>query len=201
MKMGRIEKWFMNRPHHAKHIISQAERLLQFVKLKEKQKYLEIGCGNGALSKYMAEKYRLNVTAIDVDPEQIELAKRVTKSIQNIRFREADATQLPFQNSEFDIVLSFGVMHHIPNWRDALGEISRVLKAKGYFICFDIIQSKWIAKIGRIFKNKYGIITIREFNSFITQNNFSTIYSTLPNTLIFNHFNAVYQKNQISTHG
>jgi ubiquinone/menaquinone biosynthesis C-methylase UbiE len=195
MKMGRIEKWFMNRPHHAKHIISRAERLLQLVRLEEKQKYLEIGCGNGALSNYMAEKYRLNVTAIDVDPEQIELAKSVTKSIQNIRFKEANATQLPFQNSEFDIVLSFGVMHHIPNWRDALDEIGRVLKAKGYFMCFDIIQSEWIAKIGKIFKNKYGIITIREFNSFIMQNNFSTIYSTLPNTLIFNHFNAVYQKN------
>ena len=39
MKMVKIEKWFMNRPKHAQRTINRAEKLLQFVDLKEKQNF------------------------------------------------------------------------------------------------------------------------------------------------------------------
>lgn len=58
MKLGKIEKWFMNRPKHAKRATGRAEKLLHFVNLKEKQNFLEVGCGNGAVSKYIAKKLK-----------------------------------------------------------------------------------------------------------------------------------------------
>ena len=134
MKMVKIEKWFMNRLQHTKQAINRAEKLLHFVNIKEKQNFLEVGCGNGAVSKHVAQKYLLNVTGVDVDPEQIQLAQESIDDILNIHFLEVDATNLPFPDNDFDVVLSFGVMHHISNWLDALGEIRRVLKPKGYFI-------------------------------------------------------------------
>ena len=194
MKLGRIEKCFMNRPQHAEGTIDRAEKLLRFVSIKEKQNFLEVGCGIGAVSKHIAKKYLLNVTGTDIDPDQIRLAQQNIGNLPNIRFLEADATNLPFQDNDFDVVLSFGVMHHISKWLDALAEINRVLKTGGYFIYWDLVYPKWSANIARLFKDKYGVTTIQDLNLFIANNSFSTIHSSLSKFVIFNHYKAVYQK-------
>ena len=166
MKLGRIEKWFMNRPKHAQRVIGRVERLLKFADVEEEQKFLEVGCGSGEVCRYMAKRYVLNVTGTDVDGEQIKRAQADIDNATNLRFLQADATNLPFGDNDFDIVLSFQVMHHISNWLDALGEIRRVLKPKGHFICVDIVYPRWSAKLGKMFKHKYGITTLHDFDSF-----------------------------------
>jgi len=198
MKLGKIEKWFMTRKHHAEHIINLTDNLFSFVNIKGKQNFLEVGCGNGAVSKHIAKKYRVKVTGTDVDPGMIQLAQENIDNVPNIRFLEADTTSLPFQDNDFDIVLSFGVMHHIPNWLGALDEINRVLKPKGYFIFFDLFYSNWATKIGKFFKNKYGITTMHDLSLFIEKNNFSTIYSSpLSKGLFGNSYQAVYQEGEL----
>ena len=177
MKLGRIEKWFMTRHKHDEYVIGIAEKLLSFVNMKEKQNCLEIGCGDGAVSKHIFKKYNLNVTGTDVDPEMVRLAKKNIGNIPNIRFLGASVTNLPFQDNNYDIVLSFQVLHHISNWLDALKEIKRVLKPKGYLVYFDLLFPRGLAKIGKLFKHSYGIVTLHDLNSFIEKNNFSTIYS------------------------
>jgi len=136
----------------------------------------------------------LNVTGTDIDPDQIRLAEQNSGNLPNARFLEADATNLPFHDNDFDVVLSFGVMHHISNWLDALKEISRVLRTGGYFVYWDLVYPKWTAKIARLFQDKYGATTIQDLNSFIANNNFSTIHSSLSKLIIFDHYEAVYQK-------
>jgi ubiquinone/menaquinone biosynthesis C-methylase UbiE len=196
MELGRIEKWFMNRPKHAKHVIARAEKLFGFVELKETRNFLEVGCGNGAVSKHFAKEYPLTVTGTDVDLEQIHLAKESIDDIPNVRFLKADATNLPFEDGGFDIVLSFQVMHHISNWLDALKEIRRVLRPKGYFIYADLLYPKLTAKMGKMFKHNYGITTLHDLTSFVQENDFSTIHSSLSKSLIFNHYEAVYRSNE-----
>ena len=193
MKLGRLEKWFMNTQKHAEYVVNRAQKLLKFIELKEKQDFLEVGCGNGVVSKYIAKKYHLNVTGVDVDPEQIEFAKKNT-DISNLHFLEADATHLAFEDNSFDIVLSFGVMHHISNWLDAMEEIKRVLRPKGYFIYMDLVYHELTAKIGRSLTRNYGIITMRDLNSFIEKNKFSTIHASLSKSILWNEYEAVYQK-------
>ena len=194
MKLGRIEKWFMNRSHHAKQTIENAERLLRFISTEGRQDFLEVGCGSGAVSNHIARKHPMNVTGTDIDPDQLRLAQQHSGNLANIRFVEADAANLPFEDNDFDIVLSFGVMHHISNWLDALGEISRVLRPGGYFIYWDLVYPKWTAWIARLFEDKYGVTTIEDLDLFIARNNFGTIHSSLSKLLIFNHYEAVYQK-------
>jgi SAM-dependent methyltransferase len=184
----------MNRPQHAVQTINRTEKLLHFVRMEGKQDFLEIGCGSGAVSNYIARKYSLNVTGTDIDLDQIRFARQNSGSMPNIRFLEADATNLPFQDNDFDLVLSFGVMHHISNWLDAMREITRVLRTGGYLIYLDLVYPWWTAKIARIFEDKYGVTTIQDLNSFIAKNNFSTIHSSLSKMVIFNHYEAVYQK-------
>lgn len=69
MKLGKIEKRFMNSPQHAKRVTNRAKKLLHFTSLEGRQDFLEVGCGNGAASKYIASNYHLNVTGIDLDPK------------------------------------------------------------------------------------------------------------------------------------
>ncbi|MGQ9721164.1 MAG: class I SAM-dependent methyltransferase [Candidatus Jordarchaeum sp.] len=194
MKLGRIEKWFMNRPGHTKHVIKLAEKLLNFVEVKENQRFLEVGCGSGAVSKHIAENYHLNVTGTDLDADQIELALESVKDVPTIRFLEADATKLPFKDNDFDIVLSFGVMHHIPNWLDALEEIKRVLKPKGFFVYWDLLFPKWSARIWKLFTKNYGITTLNDLNSFMEKNSFTVIYTSSSTSLFGKHYEAVFQR-------
>ena len=195
MKMVKIEKWFINSSQHAGQVINRAEKLLHFTNVKEKQNFLEVGCGNGAVSRYITKKYFLNVTGVDIDPEQIKLAQESIDNIPNIHFLEVDATALPFQDGNFDIVLSFGAMHHISNWLDALGEIRRVLKSKGYFIYGDLMFTKLITKFGKSFKHSYGITTMHDVSSFIQKNGFSTVHASVTNALIWHNYEAVYRRN------
>ena len=74
MKMGKIGKWLIITPSRGKQNINRAEKLLYFINMKEKQNFLEVGCGGGPVSKHIAKKYSLNVTGTDVDPELIQHA-------------------------------------------------------------------------------------------------------------------------------
>ncbi len=193
MKMGRIEKYLVNSRWNKKKVLDLARELLSYAELNGKKDFLEVGCGNGVVSRYLATSYQSDVTGIDIDPEQIALAAKDIGDISNLSFLEADATSLPFEAGSFDVVLSFGVMHHIDNWLAALGEIERVLRPGGYFIYADIIYPGWVARLDRLF----GLVTVRldDVDSFMERNNLSTIYTCRKRAIIHLNYEAVYRRN------
>ncbi len=193
MKMGKIEKWFMKRPHHTRRASDHAQKLLHFAQVKEKQRYLEVGCGSGAACRYIAERYHLNVTGIDVDPELIQYASKDIEDERDICFLEGDATRLPFPDENFDIVSTFGVTHHISDWLKALSEMKRVLKNGGYLIYFDLLYPKWLARIGKSLTSRYGFPSEDDLKIFIQNNNFLEVYSSSKKGLVFHQYEAVYK--------
>jgi len=195
MKMLKIEK-LLNSMQSKKGAFDLTRKLLGFVELNGKRDFLEVGCGNGVVSKYIAKNYGSSIVGIDVDPEQIELARKDTVGMPNIRFLEADATSLPFENDSFDIVLSFGVLHHIYNWLDALKEIERVLRAKGYLVYADIVYPEWITRIDKSSNYSFGLVTIDidELKSFLDKFGFTTIHSQYKNRIICRNYEAVYRR-------
>ena len=200
MKIGKIEKFFVNSQWNAKRRRQSVQKLFDFAKLEGELDCLEIGCGNGAVSRHFAREYRSDVIGTDIDPEQIELAQEGITEIPNIRFLVADATSLPFEDNRFDVVMSFQVMHHISNWLDAMAEVSRVLRPSGYFIYADLIYPELLAKFGRFLAgrfrmNMYGIPTLQDLDSFIEKNSFSTLHASLQKGLFGYHYEAVYQSN------
>jgi SAM-dependent methyltransferase len=194
--MRRIEKVFLNRLQSKKRAVDLAQKLLGFAELHGKQDFLEAGCGNGVVAKYIAARYQSDVVGIDIDPEQIGLAQKSTGDVANIRFLEADVTSLPFTDNSFDVVLSFGVMHYIPNWLDAFREIKRVLRGGGYFIYADIIYPELVTKWDRSSKLSFGLVTVSidDLNSFIRHNGFATLHSLLAKFFVCRNYEAVYQK-------
>ena len=90
---------------------------------------LEIGCGSGygafLLSQFQPKSY----IGLDVMEEQVELAR---KNYPQFQFLIQDAEDLSqFGNESKDVIIIFGVLHHIPNWRKTIDEIIRVLKPGG----------------------------------------------------------------------
>lgn len=75
MKMIKLEKFFVNPTARARNI-KTIEQLFSQIDLSNVKKVFEVGCGVGVLSYYLTEKYKWNVTGIDLDPEQIERAKK-----------------------------------------------------------------------------------------------------------------------------
>ena len=90
---------------------------------------LEIGCGSGYGAYLLSALNPKSYIGLDVMEEQVQLAQ---KNYPQFEFLILDAEDLSrFPASSKDVVIIFGVLHHIPNWRKAIDEVVRVLKPGG----------------------------------------------------------------------
>jgi ubiquinone/menaquinone biosynthesis C-methylase UbiE len=191
MKMGNFEKIFVNSTNHRHRVANNAEILLRHANWCSGDSYLDFGCGVGAAPIHIARSFPLNVTGVDIDADQIQLAREASSGIGNIRFLTNSGTSLPFDDHAFDIVATNKVMHHIPNWLEALDEIHRVLAPGGYLIYSDLVYPTFFADIGSALVGALaGFPTKDKISDFLVVRSYSTIY--LSNGAV--NFNGVFQK-------
>jgi len=94
------------------------------------KKVLEVGCGSGIDALEFARNGAL-VTAVDITENACALTRALAMEAGvPIEVLQINST-LPFAEGTFDLVYSFGVLHHIPNVEGILNEIHRVLKPDG----------------------------------------------------------------------
>jgi SAM-dependent methyltransferase len=107
------------------------ESLCEAVDLLATETVLDVAAGDGNASLAAARRFA-DVTSTDYVPALLEQGRRRAEAERvAIRFEQADAEQLPFDDASFDVVLStFGVMF-APNQERAAGEMLRVAKAGG----------------------------------------------------------------------
>ncbi len=104
--------------------------------LVEGKRVLEIGCGRGVGTEIIFERFRAGeVHAFDIDPDMISQAQnRLTRYIPDpLKLYVGDAAGIDEPDASFDAVFDFAIIHHIPNWKDAVAEVARVLKPGGKF--------------------------------------------------------------------
>ena len=115
---------------------------------------LDLGCGNGYLSRRLA-RAGARVTAVDRSLRMIKSARaRDPKGSLGIRYVHSNAGKLlGVPSSMFDLVFANMSLMDMRNAKDAMKEVGRVLKPKGRFVasishpCFDVISnSAWIAE-------------------------------------------------------
>ena len=114
----------------------ELRRLSRMMPLKPGLKALEIGCGRGAGAGLILDVFRPSLLyATDLDVAMLKKARKYISSdkTERIVLVAADGFSLPFRTGSLDAVFDFGVLHHIPDWRVALGEVARVLKMQGSF--------------------------------------------------------------------
>ena len=108
--------------------------ILNWFKKLPRSVVLDEGCGIGQWAISL-EKLGFNTVGIDNSSKLLNIAKRNAKKHKaKCKFLEADIRNLPFKNNSFDIVLSAGIIEHVPEIEKCIKEIARVLKKEGYLI-------------------------------------------------------------------
>lgn len=141
MKLNTLEYHLMNNPVRAwcqRHI--EARRLLALGGPAPGAAALEIGCGRGVGGEIVLERFEVaRLTAFDLDPRMVDLAtRRLARFGDRVTLSVGDAEAIEAPDGCFDVAFDFGIVHHVPDWRRALGEVFRVLKPGGRFYCEEV---------------------------------------------------------------
>ena len=98
-------------------------------------KILELGCGTGQLSLFLARGNR-EVYGVDISNGSLLLGEKFRKDnqIKNAFFMKMDVFDLKFKKDNFDITISNGVLHHTKDARKAFKNLVDVTKPGGYMV-------------------------------------------------------------------
>ena len=167
-----VKNYQLIRPNYPSKIIKDIYSSLKTAK----PVVLDLGCGTGISTRQLVKKDS-KVFGLDIDEKMLLIA---SKNQKNIEYIKANAEELPFDNSFFDLVTMFTSFHWFAN-RKTLKEIKRVLKPKRT-VC--IIQPKHTAifindhkeiiekALGVTLKTKYST---KNFEDILVKNNFKII--------------------------
>ena len=141
MLLNRVEKLMMNNPLRAAlQRRFEARRLLDMGGAVAGGRCLEIGCGRGIGTEIVLERFGAGqVDAFDLDPDMVEQARARLGGDPRVRLWVGDATAIDAPDDSYDAVFDFGIVHHVPDWRDALGEVHRVLRPGGRFYAEEVL--------------------------------------------------------------
>ena len=116
---------------------------------------LEIGCGGGDLSRYLASQINGTVIGVDLSNAALYYAKSLTQmgalGHAKIEFVLADANHLPFKTNSFDLVVCVSVFEHIKELSGALKEIEKSMRNNANLVAGYPIEMKLFLLLVRLF--------------------------------------------------
>ncbi|MBD1937861.1 methyltransferase domain-containing protein [Microcoleus sp. FACHB-68] len=171
--------------------IDLIEELLKWAQVKSAQKILDVGCGIGGSTLYLAQKFNASATGITLSPVQ---AGRATERAQaaglgeTTQFQVADALNMPFTDDSFDLVWSLESGEHMADKQKFLQECYRVLKPGGTLIfvtwChrptdepagpLTADERKHLEEIYRVYRLPY-VISLPDYEEIAQQQKFQNI--------------------------
>lgn len=115
--------------------LKATRELLELCHIAEAQYVLDVGCGVGVTSCYVAKMHGCRVVGIDVSENMVNRSMERSKKDgleQMVEFRVADAQDIPFGDSLFDAVICESVTSFVEDKQKAVKEYVRVTKPAGY---------------------------------------------------------------------
>lgn len=95
---------------------------------------IDIGCGSGRWTDYFTDKAGF-IEAIDPS-DAVLAADNMLGKKNNVRITKASVDTIPWDDETFDFGMSIGVLHHIPDTRQALIDCVKKIKKGGYFYVY-----------------------------------------------------------------
>ncbi|MFN2137608.1 MAG: class I SAM-dependent methyltransferase [Candidatus Promineifilaceae bacterium] len=132
----------INAEHYVSSIVhakgASLQRLADLLDLRPEWKALDVASGTGHTA-FLLAPFVSQVVATDITPEMLARAKRVARerSLSNVAFGIADASQFPHKDRAFDLVTCRIAAHHFPDPTAFVGESARVLRSGGKFALVD----------------------------------------------------------------
>ncbi|MCW5866089.1 MAG: class I SAM-dependent methyltransferase [Candidatus Eremiobacteraeota bacterium] len=119
-----------------------------FVRPLADLRMLDWGAGKGHFT-YLLREAGAEVTPADVNPAEGEKILGRVEALDH-------PYRLPFAGGSFDVVISMGVLEHVPQEVESLKEIQRVLRPGGLFFCFNLpYHLSWVQWAARLLGNHY----------------------------------------------
>ncbi len=93
---------------------------------------LDVGCGIGYFTRLLAPECK-EIIGLDFDGKFVEEARKISnlERHENISFAQGDASELPFENNSFDVVVSHTFLTSAPDPKKSIEEMKRVCKSYG----------------------------------------------------------------------
>jgi ubiquinone/menaquinone biosynthesis C-methylase UbiE len=133
--------------------------------LSASSRVLEVGIGTGRVALPLAQHVRA-IFGVDLSRAMMDRL-RIKQTDERIFLAEGDVTKLPLAGGSFDAVVAAHVFHLIPNWKDGLHEVERVLRPGAPIIILwhegdsdsrmDLITKAWYAAVPQESENRPGI--------------------------------------------
>lgn len=127
---------------HVRGIVATRE-LAAGMKLTPDATILDIGCGIGGASRFLAATYNSHVTGIDLTPSFVEAATMLSARAglaDRTTYSVADATDLPFDDESFDNAWTQHVAMNIGDRATLYSEVRRVIRPGGLFAIHDVVE-------------------------------------------------------------
>ena len=114
-----------------KHVggIEATDELLSLCHIQDAHEVLNVGCGIGVGSAYIAKKYHCRVVGVDISEQMITWSRRRARQERvedKVEFRTADVLDLPFEADRFDVVFAESVLIFVEDKAPAIRECVRV---------------------------------------------------------------------------
>jgi ubiquinone/menaquinone biosynthesis C-methylase UbiE len=179
MKLNRIEFMLMN--NRLRGLIQEkyeAKLFRSMSSITHIETALEIGCGNGNGTRVIKKLFSPNyILAIDLDEKMIKIAQQRNRDI-SVTYKTMDASKLDFPDNHFDAIFDFAIIHHIPNWKDCIQELKRVLKPNGEIILEELSTESFSIGLGKFYKKILDhpyqqMFSSKQFTEYMTEIGFT----------------------------
>ena len=127
---------------HARGIAATREQA-QRAGIRVDMHVLDVGCGIGAASRYLAATTGCRVTSVDLTQEFVDVARELTRRCglgNRVLYRQANALHQPFADGTFDHVWCHNVTMNIQDKKALAAEVARVLRPGGRFSCSELAR-------------------------------------------------------------
>ena len=173
IRQNPLSRFFLNKEH--KGILS----LLDYLNINDKENsnqinsLLDLGTGRGdilsLLKKNKTFSSNVNIVAVDNCDKMLLYAK---KDFSNVKFIQADVLNLPFKDSEFDLIFCVGLTEYIKleNLSLFLKNLKKILKKNGHII-ISISKPNILNRFRYLFGHKIYLINDLDFEDKVLGNN------------------------------
>lgn len=123
--------------------------------VKDKNKILDVGCGDGTLATLLASDNN-EVIGLDIDDKILSIANRNNQN-ENVKYLNKNFLEYDFKNQKFDVIIFVASIHHM-DMKNALIKAKRILNKNGIILIVGLAKPSsiidWIVEIIRILPSK-----------------------------------------------